>query len=54
VRLWQPWIAWAYGASFDRRTKQHIPEAGLQLVQTRFVVDELIELLSARVPAAAA
>src|SRR5262249_53567560 len=26
-RIWQPWIAWAYGASFDRNTENHIPEA---------------------------
>jgi len=29
-RIWQPWIAWAYGASFDRQTESHIPEAGLE------------------------
>jgi ubiquinone/menaquinone biosynthesis C-methylase UbiE len=49
-RLWQPWIAWAYGASFDRQTEKHVPEAGLQLVESRFVVDDLIKLLTARVP----
>src|SRR4029077_4812819 len=27
-RIWQPWIAWAYGASFDRHTESHIPAAG--------------------------
>ena len=49
ARLWEPWIAWAYGASFDRRTEQHIPEAGLELTETRFVVDDLVRLMSARV-----
>jgi ubiquinone/menaquinone biosynthesis C-methylase UbiE len=29
-RLWQPWIAWAYGASFDRETEYHVPEAGFK------------------------
>lgn len=48
-RLWQPWIAWAYGASFDRHTEQHIPEAGLELVESRYVVDDLLKLLTARV-----
>lgn len=48
ARLWEPWIAWAYGASFDRRTEQHVPEAGLALVDARFVVDELVRLISAR------
>ena len=48
ARLWEPWIAWAYGASFDRRTEQHVPEAGLAVVDARFVVDELVRLISAR------
>ena len=49
ARLWEPWIAWAYGASFDRRTEEHIPEAGLELTEARFVVDDLVRLISARV-----
>jgi ubiquinone/menaquinone biosynthesis C-methylase UbiE len=50
VKLWEPWIAWAYGASFDRRTEEYIPEAGLELVRAELVVDELVKLLTARVP----
>jgi ubiquinone/menaquinone biosynthesis C-methylase UbiE len=49
ARLWEPWIAWAYGASFDRRTEEHIPDAGLELTEARFVVDDLVRLISARV-----
>ena len=49
ARLWEPWIAWAYGASFDRRTGEHIPEAGLELTEARFVVDDLVRLISAGV-----
>lgn len=48
TRLWEPWVSWAYGAGFDRRTEQHVPEAGLQLFESRFVADELIKLLAAR------
>ena len=48
TKIWEPWIAWAYGASFDRRTEEHIPEAGLQLVESRFAADELIKLITAR------
>jgi ubiquinone/menaquinone biosynthesis C-methylase UbiE len=48
TKLWEPWVRWAYGASFDRRTQEHIPEAGLQLIEARFVIDELIQLISAR------
>jgi ubiquinone/menaquinone biosynthesis C-methylase UbiE len=50
-RIWQPWIAWAYGASFDRNTEAHLPAAGLELIESRFVVDDLLKLLTARVPA---
>ncbi|HEY2529000.1 MAG TPA: class I SAM-dependent methyltransferase [Xanthobacteraceae bacterium] len=46
ARLWEPWIAWAYGASFDRRTEEYVPKAGLQLLESRFIVDDLIKLIS--------
>ena len=49
TRLWQPWIAWAYGASFDRQTERYVPAAGLELVESRFVVDDLLKLLTLRV-----
>jgi ubiquinone/menaquinone biosynthesis C-methylase UbiE len=48
--IWEPWMAWAYGASFDRRTEEHIPEAGLEIVEARYVVADLVKLLIARVP----
>lgn len=48
TRVWEPWVHWAYGAGFDRRTEQHVPEAGLKLFESRFVHDELIKLLAAR------
>ena len=47
-RIWEPWMRWAYGAGFDRQTEKHIPEAGLDLVEARYVVDDLIRLISAR------
>ena len=50
VALWQPWVAWAYGAGFGRNTAAHIPEAGLELLDARFVVDDLMQLLTVRVP----
>jgi len=50
AKIWEPWVAWAYGASFDRQTETHLSEAGLQLVDARFVVDDLVKLVSARVP----
>ncbi len=50
TRLWEPWVSWAYGASFDRRTEEHVPAAGLQLIDSRYVADELIRLITARPP----
>jgi ubiquinone/menaquinone biosynthesis C-methylase UbiE len=47
-RIWQPWIAWAYGASFDHQTERYVPEAGLELVESRYVVDDLVKLITAR------
>ena len=49
-RIWQPWMVWAYGASFDRHTEKRVPEAGLELAESRYVVDDLIKLLTVRVP----
>ncbi len=49
-QLWQPWIAWAYGASFDRDTERHVPEAGLELIENLYVVNDLVKLLTLRCP----
>jgi demethylmenaquinone methyltransferase/2-methoxy-6-polyprenyl-1,4-benzoquinol methylase len=46
--VWQPWIAWAYGAGFDRNTEQYVPVAGLELVESCYVVDDLMKLLTLR------
>ena len=46
ARLWEPWMHWAYGAGFDRRTEEHVPRAGLRVIESRFVVDDLIKLLT--------
>ena len=48
ARLWEPWMAWAYGAGFDRRTEEHVPEAGLHVAEARFVVDDLIKQIEIR------
>lgn len=49
-RLWQPWITWAYGASFDRNTEVYVHDAGLELTASHFVVQDLIKLIELRVP----
>ena len=38
---------WAYGAGFGRRTEEHIREAGLELIEAKYVVDDLLKLLVA-------
>src|SRR5260370_2946628 len=38
TKLCEPWVRWAYGASFDRRTEQLISDAGLTPVGARYVV----------------
>ena len=48
TQIWEPWVAWAYGASFDRRTEERVPEAGLELVKSSFVVADLIKLIEIR------
>ena len=48
LRLWEPWVYWAYGATFDRQTERRVPEAGLRLFESRYVHDDLIKLLGAR------
>lgn len=49
ARLWQPLAAWAFAARFDRRTEESIPTAGLELLESRYVVYDLIKLTTARV-----
>lgn len=49
VRLWSPWVEWAYGARFDRQTERHAAAAGLELVESRFVYADLIKMLTLRV-----
>ena len=47
-KIWEPWIAFAYGASFDRQTEKHLSAAGLKLDESRYVLDDLIKLICAR------
>ncbi len=52
MRLWAPWVRWVYGAGFDRQTERYIPEAGLELLEKRFVYRDTIKLIVTR-PASA-
>jgi ubiquinone/menaquinone biosynthesis C-methylase UbiE len=48
ARLWEPWMAFAFGAGFDRRTEEHARAIGLTIVRSRFVVADLIKLIDAK------
>lgn len=48
MRLWAPWVRWAYGAAFDRHTERYIPDAGLEIVEVRFLYQDIIKLIVAR------
>jgi len=41
-------VYWAYGAGFDRRTEEYVPEAGLQLVDSQLVSGYIIKMITAR------
>ena len=48
MRLWAPWVRLAYGAAFDRHTERYVGDAGLRLVEERFVYEDIIKLLVLR------
>jgi hypothetical protein len=48
AKLFQPYAEWAFVANLDRRTEQSISEAGLELLDSRYVVHDLIQLIKAR------
>jgi ubiquinone/menaquinone biosynthesis C-methylase UbiE len=48
MRLWAPWVRFAYGARFDRNTERYVEEAGLDLVEKRFLYRDIIKLLVLR------
>ena len=48
MRLWSPWVRWAYGAAFDRNTHLYLEQAGWQEVQNHFLVEDIIRFIVAR------
>jgi ubiquinone/menaquinone biosynthesis C-methylase UbiE len=48
MRVWAPWVRWAYGAAFDRHTEQYLAQAGLERVEVRFLYHDIIKLIVAR------
>ena len=48
MKLWAPWVRFAYGAEFDRHTEQYLQAAGLDLVEKKFLYRDIIKLLTVR------
>ncbi len=48
MRLWAPWVRAVFGAAFDRDTECYIAAAGLELIERRFLVSDVIRLLVLR------
>ncbi len=46
MKLWAPWVRFAYGAAFDRNTEQYLEAAGLELVEKRFLYKDIIKILT--------
>jgi ubiquinone/menaquinone biosynthesis C-methylase UbiE len=48
ANICQPFTGWAFSASFDRRTEETVTEAGLELLDSRYAVFDLVRLIEAR------
>ena len=48
MKLWAPWVRFAYGAEFDRNTEQYLDAAGLELVKKKFLYKDIIKLLTVK------
>jgi ubiquinone/menaquinone biosynthesis C-methylase UbiE len=45
MRLWEPWVRWAFGADFDLDIDAAAKEAGLRIEDSRAVVSDIIHLV---------
>ena len=48
MKLMAPWVRFAYGAAFDRRTEQYLEAAGLELLEKKFLYRDIIIMLTVR------
>ena len=53
MKLWAPWVRFAYGAAFDRQTDAHIRTAGLSIEDRCFVHGDILEQITIRTPGTA-
>lgn len=48
MRLWAPWVRFAYGAAFDRNSHLYLEEAGFEETENYFLVGDIIRFVVAR------
>ncbi len=48
MRLWEPWVRWAFGADFDLDLDSMIAGAGLTVVESRHVVSDVVRYVALR------
>ena len=48
MKLWAPWVRFAYGAEFNRNTEQYLEAAGLELLEKQYLYKDIIKLLTVR------
>jgi ubiquinone/menaquinone biosynthesis C-methylase UbiE len=48
MKIWSPWVRFAYGGEFDRNTEQYLEAAGLDLIEKVFLYKDIIKLLEVR------
>ena len=46
MRLWEPWVQWAFGADFDVDLDHMLPAAGLAHYASRYLVSDIIRLVT--------
>ena len=47
MKLWSPWVRFAYGAAFDRNTHNYLEVAGWREIENRFLVEDIVRLIIA-------
>lgn len=48
MALWEPWVRWAFGADFDLDLDGMVAESGLTVVESRYVVSDIIRYMVLR------
>ena len=48
MRAWSPWISYVYGASYDNRFEDLTQAAGLEVLDERYVLKDMVKLFVAR------